>query len=108
MQYLECTLPMTDVDEKLNYVCLRWATEDEIDYTFKYIEENRNETIMETGEWLNIVPFDKIASLIRVICLNFGIEPLTEQPPWVCHGFYINCFYRKSTGFSNENATYNI
>lgn len=60
---MEFTEPMNGVEGNLNFVCLRWATEDEINYTLNYIEENRIEGIIETGQWFKIVQFDTIVVL---------------------------------------------
>lgn len=57
---------MNGVKEKLNCVFLWWTTEDEIDFTLKYIEQNLNEENFETGEWFDIVPLDTIYPLINV------------------------------------------
>ena len=72
VHHLECTKPLNGLDEKLICACLRWATEDEIDYTLKNIEENQSEKFIETGEWFDIVPFNTIASSIYVLHSNFG------------------------------------
>ena len=103
MQYLECTKPLNGLDEKLNCVCLRWATEDEIFNTLKNIEENHNDKFIETGEWFDIVPFNTIASSIHVLRSNFGIAPFTEQLPWPYNRLCTNRLYRQTTGFNNEH-----
>jgi hypothetical protein len=92
VQFMEVTKCLTTVDEALGCVCLRWATEDNIDHTVDPSTHIRAGQI-ETAEWYGLVPFDSIVGTVQVLRSNIPIPPFTSQIPWPLHRFHINRFY---------------
>ena len=89
VQYFEVTSPIDGVDDTLNCVCLRWATDDGKDYSTTVPTSPR----IEVGEWYGIIPFSSISSVHHIVRGNHPLPPLLPQLPWPCHQFYINRFY---------------
>ena len=92
VQYMEVTNPVTEVDKALGCVCLRWATDDEKDWTLD-IEESLKSKHIDAAEWYGLVPFSSIVSTVQVLRSNIAIKPFTPQLPWPLHRFYINRFH---------------
>jgi len=92
VQFMEVTECSTTVDEVLGCVCLRWATEDNIDHTLDPSAHIRAGHI-ETAEWYGLVPFDSLVGTVQVLRANIPIPPFTTQIPWPLHRFHINRFF---------------
>ena len=92
VQFMEVTSCLTKVDEVLGCVCLRWATDDNIDHTLDPSTHIRAGHI-ETAEWYGLVPFDSLIGTVQVLRANIPISPFTSPIPWPLHRFHVNRFY---------------
>ena len=91
VQFMEVTQPLSSADKALKCVCLRWATDDNVDYTLdpgRQIERGQ----MECGEWYGFIPFNSIVGTVQVVRSNIAVPPFTNPSPWPLHRFYVNRF----------------
>ena len=92
VQYMQSTQPIDAVDRELKCLCLRWATEDEIDHTLSDVPDDGQP--VEVGKWFGIEHVDSIMGSVHVVRSNFTVHPFTPEIPWSHHRFYVNRFYR--------------
>lgn len=92
IQYFEITSPIDSVDRVLRCLCLRWATDDEVDLT---VNENLSSAdIIEVGEWYGVVPFSSVRSVHHIVRSNYCVSSFTSPLPWPLHRFYVNRFHQ--------------
>lgn len=91
VQYMKCTPPKDIIDKGLGCVCLRFETEDEIDYSLKPLP--KEEDTITAGEWFGLEPVESIFGAIHVLRSNMHIPPFVGQVPWTHQRFYVNRFY---------------
>jgi len=95
VQFMQCTPPLDHVDDILQCVCLRWATEDGVDHTVTPVP-TRGRPVL-AGDWYGIEPVQSILGTVHVVRSNFAVSPYTQELPWSHHRFYVNRFYRDFT-----------
>ena len=105
IQYMLGTKLLGDVDRKLDFVCLQWATSDAKDLTTLGGPSARTSTI-EGGEWYDIVQFQALEGVVHVIRSNFAVQQFTKELPWPFHRFYVNKFYRDSAAMEYEDSAH--
>ena len=88
---MEVTKPVTAADKALKCVCLRWATDDNIDYTVSPEKEIQRGQ-MECGEQYGFIPFNSIVGTVQVVRSNIPVPPFKDPTPWPLHRFYVNRF----------------
>lgn len=91
-EYLEITQPFKNIDMVLNCICLRGASDNEVDRkpgAYQYSEEH-----IEVGWWYRVVPFLSIRSVHQILTSNYAVALFTSRVPWSEHLFYFKTFYR--------------
>ena len=95
VQYMEVTKPISKQESTMGCVCLRWATDDELDRKTDIARYLEQDTI-DVAQWYDVVPLSTIIGKVHVVRANMGIPPLTEQLLWTLHRLYINRFHRSN------------
>ena len=91
VQFMEVTQPLSSADKALKCVCLRWASDDNVDYTLDPVRQIERGQ-MECGEWYGFIPFNSIVGTVQVVRSNIAVPPFTNPSPWPLHRFYVNRF----------------
>ena len=89
VKFYTCTPPKDRVDRILDCLCLRWESDNNIDYTAR---EYKTTNCVEASENYGLVSFQSICGVAHVVRSNYAIHPFTQQLPWSHHRFYVNRF----------------
>lgn len=92
VQHFDITIPIDEIDNVLNCVCLRWATRDEFGYTINFKSSSQNK--VEIGEWYGLVPLASVILGFHIFQSNYAVQPFLPYTPWPAPRFYVNQFYQ--------------
>lgn len=93
LQYMEVSRLVDVIEETLNFVCLRWSTDDEVDYSGSGGRNGQKRGLLQVGEWFEIVELETLKGCVNVIRSNHAIEPFTKRLAWPYRSFYVNRFH---------------
>lgn len=93
LQYMEVSRPVDVIEETLNCVCLRWSTDDEVDYSCGGGRNGEKRGRLQVGEWFGIEELGTLKGCVNVIRSNHAIEPFTKRLAWPYRRFYVNRFH---------------
>lgn len=80
---MEFTLPLENVHNVLNYICVLWATfDEEVQYTLDGEDTSSGQHIFETGDCYDILCLDNIRSPVHILQENLEIDLFSKQFPW--------------------------
>lgn len=87
VKYMDVVPPMDNTEKMLGSVCLRWSTDDDVDYTtMKVPVDERN----PPAPWFDIVDFSSIVSVVQVVRQRYSLQDDTTRRHWATHRFCVN------------------
>lgn len=97
---------LTPRNESLTCVCFRWSTDDQHDHKQSSQMAKGKRSFPVVGKWTGVHQLSSIQETFDVVCINYGIEPLTEAINRPQHRFYINRFHcNRSMHTEKKNGT---
>lgn len=93
-QHIDVTKSANCVAEALGGVCLKWSTDDDVDYRIK--EHNVNisgRKSIEAEEWIAIENFHTLIRFVFVFRTNHANAPFLKAVLWPLRRFYMKRFY---------------
>lgn len=102
VRYMDTTNPTNNIDRALDSVCLRWSTDDGIDYTNNPIPLTSMENVTIPAPFFGLVDASSIYSSVHVIRRNIPHPPFIPKTHWMFHRFAVNQFYH-----NREEKEYN-
>lgn len=88
--FFNVTFPIDKVDEILNRLCLRWATENKLEQSAYF-----NSWICDTVEiekWYRLELSSFVRLVHQLLRSNHSVETVFSQMPWPAHRFQVNRF----------------
>lgn len=89
VKYMDVVKPLDGAEQILGCVCLRWSTDDDVDYS---ILDNSVNARKPPAQWFDIVDYDNIQSVVQVVRQRYEIGEEACRKHWATHRFCLNRF----------------
>lgn len=93
LRCLEVTRPIDMMYGTLQYVCLRYSTDDEGEQSLRRGHGISVHGGLSVKDWFAMERLETSKGCVNVLRANYTVAPLTERIPWLMRRFYLNKIY---------------
>lgn len=103
VKYMDVVKSLDKAEDMLGCLCLRWSTDDDVDYTNGKQSLNMRKP---PAPWYDVVDFNSVQSVVHVVRQRYELVEDTHRKHWATHRYCLNRFIKfgKVIDVENQNG----